>query len=516
MSTKSEVSPNSSSSLVPPSSGPRNRHRRYQDGSPLTERRKQCSHAAKKRCPHCVWVYRFSEYVDGKKIRPKKILGTVEQFPTKDDARRACEHLRMSANAENPRQNVSVQGLIDLFAEKVLRPCLNVPVGGIQDPNARMGYSCADNYRKLLKNWITPRWKDYSVSAFERPEIWSAAEDWFGSLRRSPENPDGLAPKTVKHIFVAMGQVMRYAAKRGYLSQNPFGGKGGQGRRIDPPRGSTLRLTRAAQLTPAQFFELAMHLALRERTATTFAAWLGPRGSETFALKWNDLDLNEGVVRFRRGLVHGRITPGKTLASNTELPLPSEVVQLLREWRSATPYNKPEDWVFASSAKQGKTPFDRDGLMWNHIQPVARRLGLPHVTWNTFRHSLSAWGKECISAEERKVLLRHAAIPSGEGYGEISLERKHAIAQQLWTYVRLEEQQSRGGAGTVSSDPQKLTAGESLANLPLEPSQSPRLQPTAPAFGEGTDLPALGWQDGACALQAPRRPFLVSRARSRG
>jgi integrase len=480
--TKSEISP---------------KQRRYQKGSLVPERRKECSHGRTTRCPHCVWAYRFFEYIDGKKIRRKKILGTVEEFPTKDDAKRASEHLRMSANAENPRSNVTMRGLINLYTEKVLRSCLNVPIGAVQNPNARMGYECAENYSKLLRNWITPRWNDYLVSAFERPEIWSAAEEWLDDLLRSPENPGGLAPKTVRHIFVAMGQVMRYAVKWGYLSQNPFGGRGGPQRRIDPPRGSTLRLTRAAQLTPEQSFELALHLALRERTAVAFAASLGPRGSETFALKWNDLDLTEGVVTFRRGLVRGRITLGKNAASNTEMPLPRKVVQLLREWRSATPYNKPDDWLFASSHRHGKMPLDRGGLMQNHIQPIARKLGLPHVTWYSFRHSLSAWGKECLTAEERKVLLRHATIPSGEGYGEIPLEKKHAIAQRLWTHVGLDEQQSLGGAVTVSSDPPE----DNLPTLPLEPSQSPMLRPSAPAFGEGTALPALGGQDAALALQ---------------
>lgn len=501
MSTKSEISPNSPSSLILPTSKTRNRHRRYREGSLVTERRKECSHKRTTRCPHCVWVYRFFEYIDGMKIRRKENLGTVEQLPSKDDAKRACEPLRMSANAENPRPNVTMQGLIDLYIEKVIRPCLNVPIGGVQDPSARMGYSCAGNYKGQLRNWIGPRWKDYPVSDFERPEIWSAAEEWFQSLRRSANNPGGLAPKTVRVIFAVMGQLMKFAVKWGYLKQNPFAGKAGQERRIDPPRGSTLRLSKAAQYTAAQAFELVQHLALRERTATTFAAWLGPRGSETFGLKWMDLNLTAAVVSFRRGFDRGRVTPGKTLASDTEMPLPDEVVQSLKEWQSATPYNRPDDWVFASWAKKGKTPIARAHLIRYYIQPVARKLGFPKVTWYSFRHSLSAWGKECLNAEERKVLLRHASIKSGEGYGEIPLETKHVIAQRLWAHMRLAGQQNLGGAATASSDVLIVTGGHSLPSLALEPSQSRTPHPSALAFGEGTVFPVLGEHDTALALQ---------------
>lgn len=429
-------SPNSPSSLVPPVSGTKNRHRRYQEGSLVPERRKECSHERRTRCPHCVWVYRFFAYIDAKKIRRKKIVGTVEEFPTKDDAKRACEHLRMSANTENPQRKTTIRGLIDLYIERIVRPCMSVPLGGVQDPNARMGYSCANNYRGQIRRWIIPRWKDYLISDFERPEIWSAAEDWLSSLRRSPENPTGLAPKTVRVIFATMGQLMKFAVRWGYLSQNPFAGKQGGERRIDPPRGSTKRLHKAAQLTPGQSFQLVSHLSLRERAAVTFAAWLEPRGSETFGLKWQDLDLTAAVVRFQRGFDLGRETPGKTDPSNTDMPIPEEVVQVLREWHAATPYNRPGDWVFASWVKKGKVPIGRYHLIRWYVQPIAKKLGLPHVTWYSFRHSLNALAKECIGKEERQIMLRHGRTATEEGYGVVSLERKQEIAGRLWTRMR--------------------------------------------------------------------------------
>ena len=410
----------------PPPSGtpiprPRNRPRRYQEGTLCTEKRKQCSHPLDEHCLHCVWVYRFFESVDGKKIRRKVILGTVEQLPSIDDAKRMSDPYRMAANALNPRPDASIQALADLYIERVLRPCLSVPLGGIQNPNARMGYGGAKNYWGQIRKWIIPEWKDCRVSDFERPEIWSAAEDWLSSLRRSPENPTGLAPKTVRSIFNVMGQLMRFAVRWGYLSQNPFVGKKEGVRRIEPPRGSTKRLHKAAQLTPEQCVQLVSALALRERAPVTFAAWMEPRGSETFGLKWEDLDLTAAVVHFRRGFVQGRETPGKTDSSNTDMPIPEEVVTVLREWHAVTPYNKPGDWVFASWYKKGRAPISREYLMKKYIQPIAKKLGLPHVTWYSFRHGLNALAKECIPQEERQIMLRHGSrdlsdhLKSGQG-----------------------------------------------------------------------------------------------------
>src|SRR5664280_3337088 len=67
-----------------------------------------------------------------------------------------------------------------------------------------------------------------------------------------------------------------------------------------------------------------------EKVAAAFAGWLGPRISEAFGLKWQDLDLDVGVVTFRQACVQGRITPLKTEASRTNLPVPEDVLELLR------------------------------------------------------------------------------------------------------------------------------------------------------------------------------------------
>jgi integrase len=101
----------------------------------------------------------------------------------------------------------------------------------------------------------------------------------------------------------------------------------------------------SVQLTAAEFFRLLGLLETREKLAVSFAGWLGPRVSEIFGLKWQDLDLQNRTVSFRRGFVQGRIMPLKTEASRTNLPLPDELMGLLRQWHSITPYNKPDDWI---------------------------------------------------------------------------------------------------------------------------------------------------------------------------
>lgn len=165
-------------------------------------------------------------------------------------------------------------------------------------------------------------------------------------------------------------------------------------KRVELPRGSTKRTKQPVQLTPAWFFLLLTKLPLRERLAVAFSGWIGPRISDAFGLKWQDLDLDAGVVTFRRGFVQGRITLLKTEASRTNLPLPGDVLDLLRQWRSITPHPTQNDWVFASPYTKGERPFWPAQLLKAHIKPVALKAGLPSIGWHSFRHTVSAWGKE--------------------------------------------------------------------------------------------------------------------------
>ena len=174
----------------------------------------------------------------------------------------------------------------------------------------------------------------------------------------------------------------------------------------------------------------------RERLAIEVAGWLGTRRSEGFGLKWQDLDLDRGVVTFRQGFVSGRISPLKTEASRAEMSLPEEVRASLITWKKATPYNAPGDWVFASPATKGRRPLWPDSLLAHHIRPAAEAAGFGRIGWHTFRHSLSAWGKEALKLEETKELLRHANLQTtSDIYGGLSLDAKRAAQARLVEFV---------------------------------------------------------------------------------
>jgi integrase len=380
-----------------------------------------------------VWVYRYLKTENKNKSRPKIMVGTIEELPTEKDAQRACEHIRMQVNAEcATRVEYTMRGLIDRYINEVLRPSFDVPIGGEQSESAFMSFQCAKSYKSALDLYIGPRWETNSLVSFTQPATRALVERWFRDLLRSTANPKGLAPKTVRSIFNVMKLTFKFGVKWGYLHYNPLSEK-----RVELPRGSTKRLKKAPQLTPVQFFFLLTLFTSREKLAIAFAGWLGPRISEAFGLRWDDIDFEQSNVNFVRGFVQGRITPLKTEASRTNMPIPPEVLELLREWRATTPFNHGSDWVFASPYTKGRRPFWPAQLLKAHIQPIAIKAGLPKISWHSFRHTVCAWGKEAgLELEEIKALLRHENISTtSQIYGALEVEVKRRIQQKLIGFV---------------------------------------------------------------------------------
>jgi integrase len=119
------------------------------------------------------------------------------------------------------------------------------------------------------------------------------------------------------------------------------------------------------------------------------------------------------VTRSVVEMVTGKV---KTEASQKTVPLDDFMIEELLAWYRITPYQKPEDWVFASDspragARRGKQPYWPMTIMRMFIKPVAKRLGIGNISWHTFRHTYS-----CLlhaNGEDPKVvqeLLRHSSI----------------------------------------------------------------------------------------------------------
>ena len=344
-----------------------------------------------------VWQFRWME--DG---RPKSMLvGTIARFPSRSDAERAVEHLRIRINAQNPQQqfhSVTVGALVDRYLA--------------EEMPTRVREDTASTYRGLLENWIRPKWGTEFV--------WNvktlAVEHWLKGIPRSPN--------TKAHIRNLMHLLFNCAIRWDLIDKNP----------IALVRQSTKRRRVPRVLMPEEFKRLLAEVQEPCRTMVLIAGCLGLRISEILGLRWGDIEWEKLTVLIHRSVVEGKVYETKTEASRKPMPIDPQIAEALLTFRRQAIYIGPDDYIFAGDS--GKPRWN--GIMLtDHIKPAASRAGIGRVGWHTFRHTFSSILHDAgTNMAVQKELLRHADIQTTmnvytQAVSAAKREAVHRVAEVL-------------------------------------------------------------------------------------
>ena len=124
---------------------------------------------------------------------------------------------------------------------------------------------------------------------------------------------------------------------------------------------------------------------LEEPIAT--ATWLIAVTSirpEEIAFKWKDLNAEKRELKIVRAVNQGELHTPKYHRMNRPIRLTEADVERLLALKERV-NGQEEDWMFPNRIKNGSImksgPIWHETLLARRIQPVARELGLPHITW---------------------------------------------------------------------------------------------------------------------------------------
>ena len=110
---------------------------------------------------------------------------------------------------------------------------------------------------------------------------------------------------------------------------------------------------------------------------------------EELAFKWLDLDAANLNLMVVRAVNQGEIHTPKYHRVNRPIRLTQADVDRLLALKRRMKAGE-EDWIFPNRIRNGKVlksgPIWHETLLGRRIQPVARSLGLPHITWRLLRH----------------------------------------------------------------------------------------------------------------------------------
>jgi integrase len=363
---------------------------------------------SRKRGPD-VWLLRWSDKTtSGRRIYRKRVIGTVEEYPDADSARRAVAFLIERINAASRR--------IGLRSTTISALCSHFERCELAQGNTWRSYSTKKCYAGYLKRWIVPQWGKYELQNVKAIEV----ESW---LRRLP-----LAKSSCAKIRGVMSVLFNHACRYELFDSNP----------IHWVRQGAKRKKTPCVLTPEEIRTLADGLANRERTLVLLAASTGLRQSELFGLKWGDINFAEGTMNVTRSIVCGVVGPCKTESSQKPVPIHPLIVEALVKWRENHRYCKLDDWVFASGCRRGRKPYWGQAILRKYIRPKAQELGIEkRFGWHTFRHTYSTLlrsvGTEFKVMQE---LLRHSSLRSTlDVYTQAITPAKHAAQAAVMSLV---------------------------------------------------------------------------------
>jgi integrase len=345
---------------------------RYQDGS-LFIRGKRTK----------VWVARWREDVIGEDGTLDRTQRTVVLGPVADLSRREARSLLQKRVSEinQGRHHARPMMTFAKFATEHWQPGSLL---ALKPSSVRI-------YQFNLDKYVLPTLGSLRLCEVNRATI----QHLLLALKHQ-----GYASSTLHSIRVTIARVLHTAVEAGYLERNPAHGI---------PIGGREPKKRCRVLEPRQMQQLLPQLPEPCRTVVLTAVLAGLRIGEILALRWNRLDFLRGSIEVSATYsdAQGFGTP-KTRSSERVIPMSSALRQVLESHRTTCTWREPEDLVFCTNKG---TPLSPKNLYNRALAPACDELGLPRISWHSFRHANGTWiGEVGESVKTVQAILGHSDL----------------------------------------------------------------------------------------------------------
>jgi len=273
---------------------------------------------------------------------------------------------------------------------------------------------------------VLPEIGGVRVTALSRVDLQDLADRWLAK---------NLDPSTIRNTLMPLRAMYRRALTRGEVSLNPTNG-------IELP---AVRGRRERIATPEQATVLIAAARENDRALWETAFYAGLRRGELMALRWEDIDLDAGLIHVERAwdMRNGPIEP-KSRAGKRAVP----IATVLREHLSAHALRtgRRTGLVFGRTADRPFEPTTLSGraaTAWKHMNAERKdaeleaipAIGL-HECRHTFASLMIAAG---VNAKALATYMGHSSIAiTLDRYGHLMPGNEHQTAGLLDAYLRRE------------------------------------------------------------------------------
>ena len=291
--------------------------------------------------------------------------------------------------------------------------------------------STQNSYRGIIAKYLELRFGRLCLRELTRLTL----QEYFSGMAGKVSHP------TISKIRDVLSSILRAAVDVEYLNKNPMEG-------LRMPLDKRPRQPKPT-ITPDQFSNLMQLVSEPYATMLYVAVWTGLRVSEVIGLKWRCIHADSITIEER--YCRGDWSVPKTDASAATIGVEPQVIARILRLKSlsveiraglATRQYKlvkadgPNDLVF-QSVKDGQ-PMNDQNILKRHLQPAARKLGLPFVNWRCLRTSHATWLVQA-GADPKSVQgqMRHSRISTTmDIYAQIVPASQRRALQQLSEFAK--------------------------------------------------------------------------------
>ena len=240
--------------------------------------------------------------------------------------------------------------------------------------------SSHQTYKGYIENHIKPNIGDIPIEKLTSLQLQKFYRLLLteGRIPRieSEKQPRGLSAKTVRNINQVISSAMDMAVRHKLILSNPT-----EGCELPKVEHREMKTLPAEQL--GAFLREAKESGVYELYYLDLAT--GLRRGELLGLKWEDVDLQNGIIHVRRQVarVDGEVKelPLKTKNSYRNISISQDAVAMLTEMEA----HRSSDYVFPSSTGG---PISPDSVN-NMLHRVLKRAGLPSIRFHDLRHTFA-------------------------------------------------------------------------------------------------------------------------------
>ena len=233
-------------------------------------------------------------------------------------------------------------------------------------------------YQGFIENHIKPALGDVPLEKLTAMNLQRLYKYLLESGRvectEARNKPKGLSVKTVRNINQMISSALNCAVEQRLIPANPTKG-------CVLPKLERKEMKILPPESLGTFFEEAQRSGVFELYYIDLAT--GLRRGELLGLKWNDIDLDKGIIHVRRQVLrqNGKVVeaPPKTKNSYRNIAIGADAIKVLKG------VEQKDEYVFPSPYGGPMSP---DSVL-HMLQRVLKRAGLERIRFHDLRHTFS-------------------------------------------------------------------------------------------------------------------------------